>query len=813
MSTDTKLSTLIINKLSKEQYSQITPNANELYLVPEDFDPDDLADVAFSGDYNDLINKPEAKEDHAEVQYKPFSINNGVKNNDGYNNTLTTAGGTPSTVTVVRNVVPVMNSNSEQGVTVSISGANQNTTTPYKVTQSGSTIWYSAYGAGGIIIFTFALNEAIPSGASCSFTATGVSGYSTSLSVTFNYTDTTTETVWSTNSLGNNTVNPTVTASKAVSSISVRIVGNQASSAQTVCRTYLGNFNLTATYTESVSSADTLICNPCTITTADSKSKSFDGSVTYNINENPTTPTANYTVVGSPTISSDWIASGFDSSNYITFTDKIASITQAYMVECVATTGATNDGSIWGIMKSDYQNMIRVNANSANKLLFDVFANSGTVTRITTTNTIAFNTKYYIQAGQQANGTLFLRYKKVGDVNWIEDLTQAGTLINFDSVTLAKIGQSPHNLLEAFTGSVNLQDFKVYINGSLAYSALNQADGTYKVLKSYTDGSLSLASTLPIQKTAPTSPNADDLWLDNSQYPLAFKKYVAKNYTVVGSPTITADGIISNISNSDYVTIPSDFLTESAWKMVIPIPKGATGWGGLISRIGTSALQININSGTIAYSFSSDGSTWDIGSSSFAFSSLDNTKDAVFVLEFTGTSYIMSAIQNGATLTGTTITSSSKIYNSSQALVLGQNRGLNGATNGTIDLKDLKIYVNDTLIYTPTVPTGWVKNDNVYIGDVTVSSALITDVNNRYFNACPALRYIVDTYQNGASGYAIYSDGWCEQWGACTSGTAVVLEKSYKDTNYTLSITYSAKTATGFTPSATGDYIAKGFIE
>lgn len=48
--------------------------------------------------------------------------------------------------------------------------------------------------------------------------------------------------------------------------------------------------------------------------------------------------------------------------------------------------------------------------------------------------------------------------------------------------------------------------------------------------------------------------------------------------------------------------------------------------------------------------------------------------------------------------------------------------------------------------------------------------------------------YIVETYVNGTSGYRLYSDGYCEQWGIATTLTTgaatITLLKSYVDTNY-----------------------------
>lgn len=48
--------------------------------------------------------------------------------------------------------------------------------------------------------------------------------------------------------------------------------------------------------------------------------------------------------------------------------------------------------------------------------------------------------------------------------------------------------------------------------------------------------------------------------------------------------------------------------------------------------------------------------------------------------------------------------------------------------------------------------------------------------------------YITETYVNGASGYNIYSNGYCEQWGTITQNSGfthtVTFLKRFKDTNY-----------------------------
>ena len=91
------------------------------------------------------------------------------------------------------------------------------------------------------------------------------------------------------------------------------------------------------------------------------------------------------------------------------------------------------------------------------------------------------------------------------------------------------------------------------------------------------------------------------------------------------------------------------------------------------------------------------------------------------------------------------------------------------------------------------VPDGWALY--YYVGE-TVQNANLIDAGRMQeqitnINA-PSRGYLVQSYVNGTSGYRVYSDGWCEQWGSggsssATNNTATVvinLLKPYKDTNY-----------------------------
>ena len=78
-------------------------------------------------------------------------------------------------------------------------------------------------------------------------------------------------------------------------------------------------------------------------------------------------------------------------------------------------------------------------------------------------------------------------------------------------------------------------------------------------------------------------------------------------------------------------------------------------------------------------------------------------------------------------------------------------------------------------------------------------------------NDLQQIECIIESYVNGASWYRVWSDGWIEQGGTCTSGTSVTLLQPYVDNNYTLTPTYSSKATGAFTPSQSGNWYACGF--
>lgn len=86
---------------------------------------------------------------------------------------------------------------------------------------------------------------------------------------------------------------------------------------------------------------------------------------------------------------------------------------------------------------------------------------------------------------------------------------------------------------------------------------------------------------------------------------------------------------------------------------------------------------------------------------------------------------------------------------------------------------NLYYYVGDTL-------------QNVDLINIARMQEQITDINAQ------SRGYLVESYTNGTSGYRLYSDGYCEQWGYSdqdkNSLRTITFLKPYKDTNYVVTL-------------------------
>ena len=82
-----------------------------------------------------------------------------------------------------------------------------------------------------------------------------------------------------------------------------------------------------------------------------------------------------------------------------------------------------------------------------------------------------------------------------------------------------------------------------------------------------------------------------------------------------------------------------------------------------------------------------------------------------------------------------------------------------------------------------------------YVGETAQNANLINA--GRIEEKIASLITIVETYVNGTSGYNVYSNGYCEQWGIIqmnNNGGYLHLLKAYKDTNFCVLMTCGLNT-------------------
>lgn len=94
---------------------------------------------------------------------------------------------------------------------------------------------------------------------------------------------------------------------------------------------------------------------------------------------------------------------------------------------------------------------------------------------------------------------------------------------------------------------------------------------------------------------------------------------------------------------------------------------------------------------------------------------------------------------------------------------------------------------------------------NRSLGELGIQPAgVLTDVANL------KAHYIVETYENGKSGYRVWSDGYCEQWGYIMCPTTVVFLKTFANTNISTSAIWDANLAGTTSPLGVRDITTTG---
>lgn len=295
-----------------------------------------------------------------------------------------------------------------------------------------------------------------------------------------------------------------------------------------------------------------------------------------------------------------------------------------------------------------------------------------------------------------------------------------------------KVGSTYPNL----TGTLaNSQQFEVESITADDVSAL--ADGSYVKYIGSDDTTDLLKNKITVAKVEPSTPSDNDVWINNAISPLSVKKYVAPNYTN-NDATISNDGIASGFSNTKFVTanvnFPSNTTSIEFYFPAITLNAGYSSFTVPLQAATNNiniALGINNNSHTALYLWGDNNTTIVAGGTG----SLTYTTGTKYYLRlvWNGTSYKLErSTDNINWETDYTLTSSVPL-GAVSGYVLGNNVTLASAFNGSLDLKEFKVIVDNNLLYQLDIGS-WVDYDKVPLGKITVTSGAVTDVETLPYN-------------------------------------------------------------------------------
>lgn len=200
--------------------------------------------------------------------------------------------------------------------------------------------------------------------------------------------------------------------------------------------------------------------------------------------------------------------------------------------------------------------------------------------------------------------------------------------------------------------------------------------------------------------------------------------------TVVGSPTITSDGILSNCSNGNAVNtkVQLSQLKGKSWTIKGSVVLGSTSHA--LVKLSSVGNYIYINFGNVLWSYNTKricfnaktgiaGDTDNQGIHITSLSTFETGDKVYYTLTFditTGTYSLYADKVNGTTYQGqwTPSTDNKELYyiNTQPSYYISLGSGSDSEsylTTGSIDLAGFKIYINNELVYSPTKPTYYLE--------------------------------------------------------------------------------------------------------
>ena len=489
-----------------------------------------------------------------------------------------------------------------------------------------------------------------------------------------------------------------------------------------------------------------------------------------------------FTVVGSPIVTEDGIASGFSTSKYLTV-PKLGSFNTFKIktkFKVTSQTGATqafltNGGLPYGLAVCILNNrrlIIYLSSDGVNRDIADGTSSS---------NTLTVGVDYYLLIS--FDGTKYTFDISTDDrnyANWIT-INSTSKVYGQNLIYLGYVG----TFFSATGIEFDLKQFSITIDGVPVFSG---------------------------NKTGIDIIKPDD-------------------YTVVGTPTISADGIASGFSSDNYISFYSNSVQDSTdWELDFQYNTGAFSSfcyvlsGDNSSHVRCFYVGCSLITSSFNISFNYIDGAWEVSLSSENWGSLTaNTNYWIKVIYKSGTYYFYISL-DGKTYTLADSQQGNALNNIDSFLIGKLNTSSSSIAQGTFDLNAVKLFIDGNLVYQPCLKIPYTLTKD---GKKIVGSNYRFRIEDEYAQAgftpyytLSDTDYTMATVEEddivasleGATSYTQRADLSIEQQGTTTNGTTVTFPKAFIDTNYALSIPYSAKTKTGFTAAADGDYIAEGNV-
>ena len=400
-----------------------------------------------------------------------------------------------------------------------------------------------------------------------------------------------------------------------------------------------------------------------------------------------------FTVVGSPIVTSDGIASGFSDSNYLTAGTYDLTDAKTFKFNFRYKLGTYSWSIPFGFDTVLY--LERMDANSV-RLSWVV---SGTQHNVQTLTNIPLNVYCDYEIEITSSNVLYCRWKTLNNNTWSqEESLDVSSIRSIGNSLTLYIGKYANGLADS-TGSIDLKQLSITVDGVPVFSGNRTGIDTIKP-DDYTAGSASSIS--------------DD--------------GIASGFTVANSsietPTISLN--LNQHTTKLKARIKENHLNTTGIQVIFEEVGGDFRLG--ISTV-NGAVQMISSSGTAFYSFSSQSFAGLIPNGAWY--------DIEIIISATTISYKLTC--NGNTYSNSSNISSGATFTTISKLKIGRN-GSSYGLEGDFDLNAFQIFTDGDLVYQPCLKIPYTSGNFQYGGKYVnaiyrprVQDAFEQGLSNEYF--------------------------------------------------------------------------------